>query len=99
MLPVGALTGSKMTWVGYIQRTHTFYWLLDISAQNKFETANQATKRFLLRLKCFYNEETFHCMLKFNILYNVMVNYTFLSYEYIFPRFKFAHRVLKLHSL
>ena len=54
-------------------------------------------KRLLSRQKRFYMTETIHRMLKFNFLYNVMVNYIFCSYEYIyeyiFPLFKFAHKV------
>ena len=50
-------------------------------------------KRLISQQKLFYMAETFHLMLKFNFLYNIMVNYMFLSYEYIFPRFKFADKV------
>ena len=62
--------------------------------QNKFESANQATKKATFATKTFQQTETFHRMLTFNLLYNIMVNYMFHSYEYIFPRLKFAHKVL-----
>ena len=40
--------------------------------------------RVRTRQKSFHMTETFHRMLKCNFLHNVMVNYIFLSYEYIF---------------
>ena len=69
------------------------HFLADILTQNKFESANQATKKGSFTTETFYMTETFHRMLRFTFLYNVMVNYRFLSYEYIFPQFKFAHKV------
>ena len=48
---------------------------------NKTESANQATKKLLLQQKSICMIENFHRMLKFNYLYNVMVNYMFPSYQ------------------
>ena len=51
---------------------------------------NQATKKGLFRDMTV----TFHRMLKFNFLYNTMVNYTFPSYEYILlTKYKLGHHV------
>ena len=46
-------------------------------------------KRLLSRQKRFYMTETFY-----RILFSFLYNYMFLSYEYIFPYFKFADKVL-----
>ena len=62
-------------------------------ANNKFKSANQATNNASMATETFLYDGNFHCMLTFNFMYNVMVNYMFLEYEYVFPRFKFAHKV------
>ena len=57
-------TSSKITWMRHSETVKLHYLaVIGCLGQNKLESANQATKRLLLRLKRFCMTETFHCIL------------------------------------
>ena len=61
--------------------------------KTNFRVLTSLLKRLLSRQKRFYMTETFHHMLKFNFLYNVMVNYMLFPMNTQFQGFNYSQSI------